>query len=221
MCALISKVLKTAFMNVAHKTILLLLSLLLVINSEIAKAQIPQGINYQAIARNAAGTMLSNQTVSLRFSIRNTSPNGAIEYAETQQATTNQFGLFTAKIGAGTVLSGNFSNINWVTGSKFLQVELDANAGTNFLDFGTTELLSVPFALYADKAGEAPAQTLSIAGAILSISRGNSVTLPNRSERCYRCYRRNGRYRKHRSYRCTRRSKCLGINRKCRNSSFN
>lgn len=112
-------------------------------------AQTPQAIPYQAVARNATGSLITNQNVGLRFSIRNLSAGGAIVYQETQLQSTNDFGLFTANIGQGTVTSGVFNGIDWGGGSKFLQVEIDTAGGTSYTDMGTQQLLSVPYALNA------------------------------------------------------------------------
>jgi hypothetical protein len=74
-------------------------------------------------------------------------------YKETQSKTTNQFGLFTAEIGGGTVVSGSFGTIAWSSGTKYLQVEIDASGGASYTDMGATQLLSVPYAMYADASG--------------------------------------------------------------------
>ncbi len=121
---------------------------------EIANAQAPQGMNYQAVARNTTGTVLQNQAVGLRFTIRDGSMSGNIVYRETQTDTTNQFGLFTVVIGNGSVVNGNFSSIAWGNGTKFLQVEIDAAGGTNYTDMGTSQLMSVPYALYAETSSD-------------------------------------------------------------------
>lgn len=118
-------------------------------------AQAPQKFNYQAIARNAAGSPLANQNINVRFSIRDISTIGPIIYQETHALTTNEFGLINAFVGGGTVTSGTFSAINWAGGAKFLQLEYDPQGGTNFLVVGTTQMVSVPYALYAEKAGNA------------------------------------------------------------------
>ncbi|MFN8286745.1 MAG: tail fiber domain-containing protein [Chitinophagales bacterium] len=116
----------------------------------ITKAQAPNGINYQAVARNAAGSVIQNQNVSVRLSIHDGSSGGTIVYQETHSATTNQFGLFTVVIGGGTVQQGTFAGINWGSGGgKFLQVELDATGGSSYTNMGTTQMESVPYALYA------------------------------------------------------------------------
>src|SRR5690242_17215433 len=92
-------------------------------------AQAPNAIPYQAVARDNSGNLIPNQNISLRFSIHNLTAGGTVVYSETQAATTNSLGLFSVNIGQGTVVSGTFSTIAWNTGSKFLQVELDATGG--------------------------------------------------------------------------------------------
>lgn len=116
-------------------------------------AQVPQSFNYQAIVRNAGGQIVANQGINVRLTIRQGSPTGNIVYRETQQDTTNEFGLATFAIGNGTIVAGNFSLINWALGNYYLQVELDVAGGSNFADMGTSQLLSVPYALYAKTSG--------------------------------------------------------------------
>jgi hypothetical protein len=116
-------------------------------------AQAPHKFNYQAIARNASGNGLANQSISVRFTIRDISSTGPILYQEKQVLQTNQFGLFNTLVGDGSVLSGDFSTINWGLNPKYLQVEYDPNAGNNFLLAGNAEMVSVPYALYAETSG--------------------------------------------------------------------
>ena len=123
------------------------------------KAQVPQGINYQAIARNSGGNAYANTTVTVRITINDGINPGTPVYQETHTAVTNQFGLFTLKIGKGNALIGNFSSINWAGGNKYLQVEYDPNGGTNYLNMGISELMSVPYALYAANAGNGAGST--------------------------------------------------------------
>ncbi len=198
-------------------------------------AQAPQGIVYQAVARNSSGVEIENQAIVVRISIRNMTASGTIVYSETHNVNTNQFGLFTLNIGTGSPVSGSFPTINWGSGSKFLQTEVDF--GTGYLDMGTSQLQSVPYALYAEQSGggsgsgddwgsqvvqtdatltgqgtsgnklkisqqgatsgqvlkwngttwapatdnNSDAQTLTVSGTTLTISGGNSVTLPTGS----------------------------------------
>ncbi|WP_445454142.1 hypothetical protein [Flavobacterium sp. 25HG05S-40] len=113
-------------------------------------AQVPQGISYQAIALNGSGAPVVSSNVGLKLSILDASASGTVLYSETHVKTTNPNGLFNLTIGQGTVVSGVFNTINWGTNSKFLKVEMDANGGTSYALVGTTQLLSVPYALAAD-----------------------------------------------------------------------
>jgi hypothetical protein len=123
-----------------------------------AFAQVPQAFNYQAVARNSSGTLLQNQALGVRLSIHQGTAGGTVVYSERQTPTTNQFGLFSVTLGEGTALSGIFSFITWSTGNYWLQVEMDATGGTTYTDMGTSQLLSVPYALYAaNSAGSVPA----------------------------------------------------------------
>jgi hypothetical protein len=116
-------------------------------------AQAPQGIPYQAIARNASGVAIANTAVKVRFTIRDSIATGAIKYQETHSATTSALGLFSVNVGMGTAASGTFSGINWGKNSKFLQVELDPAGGSNYTNLGTTQMMSVPYALFSEKSG--------------------------------------------------------------------
>jgi hypothetical protein len=114
-------------------------------------AQVPQGISYQAIALNSAGAPVVSGNVGLRLSVLDNFATGTSVYSETHTKTTNAQGLFNLVIGQGTIVSGTFNTINWGTNSKFLKVEMDATGGTNYVLVGTTQLLSVPYALAAGK----------------------------------------------------------------------
>jgi len=108
----------------------------------------PQGFSYQCIVRDINGASLDNQTVSLLFTIRNGAPNGPVAYSEMQSASTNAYGLVNLVIGQGTPLQGNFNTINWGASAKYLTVSLET-APSVFDELGTSQLMSVPYALYA------------------------------------------------------------------------
>ena len=128
---------------------LLLLIILLAVHGTVI-SQVPQAMNYQAIARDGSGNPLQNRNISVLFTIEDgVNP----VYQETQTAITNQFGLFAVKIGEGTVVFGSFAGITWSTGNKGLLVQYDPNGGTNYLSMGETQLISVPYALYAETSG--------------------------------------------------------------------
>lgn len=119
----------------------------------VAEAQAPERFSYQAVIRDAAGNLVANEPVGVRVSILQYSPDGSAVYSETHNRATNANGLVTMEIGAGTVVSGNFSNIDWANGPYFLKIETDVNGGTNYTLAGTQQLLSVPYALYAATSG--------------------------------------------------------------------
>ncbi len=137
-------------MILRHLLLLLTASVLIITTS--IHAQTPQSIPYQSVARNAAGNLLGSQNLSIRFTIHQATANGTILYRETHNVTTNSLGLFTALIGQGTPVTGTLAGVNWGSGAKFLQVEMDASGGTNYINMGTTQMTSVPYALYAETA---------------------------------------------------------------------
>ena len=110
--------------------------------------QVPQSFNYQGIARNATGAVVSSQSITLRISILNGATSAA-EYVETHQTTTNAFGLFTLQVGKGTRVSGTFNGVAWKNGNKLMKVEADLGSG--FADLGSSQLQSVPYALVAQE----------------------------------------------------------------------
>jgi len=119
-------------------------------------AQSPNLMNYQGVARNAAGNVLPNQVISLRLSILTGNATGAVVYSETRNVTTNAFGLFNVVVGSPGAITntGTVGGINWTafgagSGSKFLQVEIDPTGGSNYFNLGATQLVSVPYALNA------------------------------------------------------------------------
>jgi uncharacterized protein (TIGR02145 family) len=118
-----------------------------------ASAQAPQKMSYQAVIRDNSNALVSNQIVGMQISILQGSANGAAVYAETQAPTTNANGLVSLEIGGGNLVSGNFATINWANGPYFIKTETDPAGGTNYTITGTSQLLSVPFALYAATSG--------------------------------------------------------------------
>ncbi len=110
-----------------------------------------EGINFQGVARNAEGEVLVSQKINLRLSILLGSETGAVAYMETRQVTTNPQGVFALVVGDDKALtkSINFSTINWTPAPKFIKVEMDPNAGSNYLVMGTSRLQAVPFAFHA------------------------------------------------------------------------
>lgn len=118
-----------------------------------AFAQAPQLFNYQGVARDAKGNPIANQRMTIKLSVLPAADATQPEYEETQVVNTNNFGLYTLQIGNGTTLTGQMKTVKWETGNKYIKVAIDPAGGTNFTDAGTNQLLSVPYAIYADKAG--------------------------------------------------------------------
>jgi uncharacterized protein (TIGR02145 family) len=130
-------------------------------------AQAPQGIPYQAVMRNADGTVMESSAVSLTFKIHDGSATGTVVYQESHALTSNAQGLISCVVGNGVVSQGNFANVNWVGGAKFLQVMMGST------DLGTQQMLSVPYALYSNGVDVRVSET----GDTLMIG-GNSVIVP-------------------------------------------
>ena len=133
------------------KRMIRVLLLLLICNS--AMAQAPQGIPYQAVARNSSGVILTSTAISMRFTIHDSVATGTIVYQETFNPTTSAQGLFNVNVGTGTVVSGAFAGINWGHNSKFMQVEMDPAGGSSYINMGTQQMMSVPYALYSNSSG--------------------------------------------------------------------
>ena len=131
---------------------LLTLIALLAINFTLY-SQAPQRLSYQAVIRNSAGGLVSGHSVGMKISILQSSPSGTAVYVETHTTTTNANGLATIEIGGGSVVSGTFSTINWASGTYYLKTETDPSGGTSYSILSTSQLLSVPYALYSQKAG--------------------------------------------------------------------
>ena len=138
-----------------------LLSVLLLLLAVVSYAQAPQLLNYQAVVRNTTGQPVTSGNVKLRFSIHDGTSTGTVVFTEVQTLVPNQFGLVTASIGA---VSNNLATVNWGGGAKHLQVEVDIAGGSNFTDMGTTQLLSVPYALYAANSAPGPQGPQGVTG---------------------------------------------------------
>lgn len=132
--------------------------ILMVFTSASLFCQPPQAFSYQAVVRNNSGDIVANQAVGFQINIRTISALGLIVYQETHIVTSNDFGLANLEIGNGTPAPGmgNFDAINWGLNSKFLEVLIDPAGGTNYISMGTSELQSVPYALYSRIAANSP-----------------------------------------------------------------
>lgn len=147
-----------------------LLLILFLIQSTILLAQVPQGFNYQATVRNSSGGLIINQNVNFKFNLMQNTPTSVPVFSETHLAPTDDLGAVNLVIGKGTATAGTFSTIDWGNGTYYLGIEL--NTGSGYVAMGTTQLLSVPYALYAKNSG-----TNATVGAISAISTVNGASI--------------------------------------------
>ncbi len=145
----------------------ILLSLVAILCFAAVNAQAPGSFSYQAVVRNSSGNPVTSQAVSYRFSILSGDVSGPVVYSEKHSTTTNQFGLVTLAIGTGTDKTGNLGTLNWGASLYFLKVEIDAAGGSAYVNMGTTQLLSVPYALHA-KTAESVSGGISLEAAAAS-----------------------------------------------------
>ncbi len=130
-----------------------LLLVLLVISISLI-SQTPQAFKYQAVVRDDLGELVTNQTVSFRISIHDSIAAGPIQYQETHIVMTDAYGHANLEIGTGDVTIGAFTDVDWKDDDKFLEVELDLEGGDAYFVMGTTQLLAVPYSLYAESTGD-------------------------------------------------------------------
>ncbi|NND77902.1 MAG: hypothetical protein HKN39_06935 [Flavobacteriales bacterium] len=165
------------------------LCIVLILGVSSVFSQVPDSFNYQAVVRDNTGNIMNDQIVSVQLAVIQTSPNGLVKFIENHLTATNQFGLIKLNVGTGTSVNGEFSSIEWGDDLHFLRISIDVNGGNNFQFLGTTQLTSVPYAMYAkrveydlvDDADADPSneiQELIIANDTLFISGGNYVVLP-------------------------------------------
>ena len=148
-------------------------------------AQVPYAFNYQGVARAASGSPLSSQDISLLIHIVSGSEDGFYDFTEEHKVTTTSGGLFSIKIGEGDFVDGNLRNIEWGKDVYYLRTEIDITGGDDYVELGTTQLYSVPYALFALEAATATTgsgssqdnQQLSLTGTSLSIENGNTIDL--------------------------------------------
>jgi uncharacterized protein (TIGR02145 family) len=130
--------------------------LLAILVSTGSLAQPPQKMSYQSVIRNSINQLVTSHAVGMRVSIMQGSATGTAVYVETQTPTTNINGLVTIEIGGGTPVTGTFAGIDWSTGTYYIKTETDPSGGTSYTITGTSQLLSVPYALYAKTSEDNP-----------------------------------------------------------------
>lgn len=116
-------------------------------------AQVPKAINYQAVAYGANGNVVADKQISVKLAILQGGAEGTAVYEETHQIRTAENGVFNLQIGTGTIVSGAFSSIDWKQSPYFIQFSLDTQGGSSYRKVATSQMLSVPYALYAERAG--------------------------------------------------------------------
>jgi uncharacterized protein (TIGR02145 family) len=141
-------------------------------------AQTPQKMSYQAVIRNASNELLVSKPVKMRVSILQGSATGNAVYSELHSTTTNANGLVAIEIGGGTSQSGTFSSINWGNGTYYLKTETDPTGGTNYTITGSSQLLSVPYALQSGNG----VRGISSSGDTLYLDNGKSIIIPGISQ---------------------------------------
>jgi len=117
-------------------------------------AQSPEAINYQAVVRDGSGNIIANQSIGVQISILQTTATGTVIFSETFTKTSNGFGLINLAIGTGTATTGTFAGIDWSNGPYFVKTAVDVTGGSSYVEMGTSQLLSVPYALFAENSGD-------------------------------------------------------------------
>ena len=139
-------------------------------------AQAPQGFNYQATVRNSSGTLIVNQNVNFKFNVMLNSASSLPVFTETHFVPTDDVGQVNLVIGTGTATTGTFSTINWGTGNYYLGIEL--NTGSGYIAMGTTQLMSVPYALYSGNSCATCLPTSGNIGDVLSWNGTSWISTP-------------------------------------------
>jgi uncharacterized protein (TIGR02145 family) len=132
----------------------IVITFLAVITSVVLFAQAPNAFNYQGVARDLTGSPIVNKNIGLRISIIQGTISETEVYKELHLVSTNNTGLFNIQIGYGTPVNDSIEMINWRNGPFYLKIEIDTEGGSNYQLVGTNQLLSVPYALYAENSGD-------------------------------------------------------------------
>ena len=138
-------------------------------------AQAPEKMSYQAVVRDGSNNLVTSTAVGMQISILQGSASGTAVYVETQTPTSNANGLVSVEIGSGTVVSGDFTTIDWANGPYFIKTETDPTGGTSYSITSTSQLLSVPFALHA-KTADSVTGTITETDPIFSASVASGIT---------------------------------------------
>jgi len=138
----------------------ILLVLLTLLTSLVTNAQAPRAFKYQAIARDEGGNILSSWDIGLRISVIQSDTNEKEMYVETHHVKSNFYGLINLVIGEGRLEKGDFEDIIWGENRYFIKLEMDINGGMNYKEVGISQLYAVPYALYAEQAGQLSSRSI-------------------------------------------------------------
>ena len=138
------------------------------------QAQAPQGFNYQATVRNSSGDLIVNTNVYFKFNVMQGSQTSLPVFTEIHYVPTDDLGQVTLVIGQGTATTGTFSELDWSLGSYYLGIELSINGANNYVAMGTTQLLSVPYALYAENSGNSTPTTPNLEAVLAENNSANN-----------------------------------------------
>ncbi len=133
----------------------IVLVIICIICFSVLNAQVPSKMSYQAVVRNNSNQLVSNQLVGMRISILQGSINGSAVYVETHSPQSNPNGLVSIEIGGGNSVTGSFATINWTNGPYFVKTETDPTGGSSYTISGTSQLLSVPYAMHSKTSDDA------------------------------------------------------------------
>ncbi len=159
----------------------------LVISSLAIFAQAPEAFNYQFVARDSTGQMLTDFDLVIKISLLENNSNGIAKYIELHETQTNRYGLVDLKIGVGLLISGNFSEIEWGDDTYYIKTEIDTEGNGDFIFLGTSQLLSIPYALHSKTAAMKEITVLSQAEIDLLTATAGTVVL-NSTTDCLNYY---------------------------------
>ena len=153
--------------------------ILAILITAVSFAQTPQGFNYQATVRDNSGELVINQNVYFKFNVIQGSQTSVPIYTEIHYVSTDDLGQVGLVIGQGTSETGSFSQIDWSLGNYFLGIELDTGSGNDYVAMGTTQMLSVPYALYAESSGNATTVTPNLQTILAEDNSANNQQIKN------------------------------------------
>ena len=166
------------------KYLFLIIGLWLMFDTSIQAQDVPKEFAYQAVLRDAQNNPMSGREIAVRVEILQGGPGSDVVYLEDHSTTTTNLGLFTLKVGRGTPMFGDFPSINWGLGNFWLRISIDETGGTNFTEYGTSEILAVAYANYAARAENVDdddadpvneIQLLSRTGNLVALSKGGGT----------------------------------------------